>query len=177
MKISKPKSISHPVLFDTDEYKLTYGNHGLIRTVIGEFFEDNGVRHRTDSRCDYCPDVSSDAGYFEVKAVGLSKQMLVYAGRLEKDFEFCKSKNLWYYVWSHNVATNRVRTVAELKKMLSVSILASYVVPFMELYRICKESSITKMNSAYGHSDTNPVYGSGYRVSLSKLKGFEREAM
>ena len=183
MRISLAKAAPQPVLFDREEYISIRGNHGLVRTVIGDFFEDltatkfNGKRHRTDARCDYCPNVSNSEGYLEVKATGRSNQTLIYAGRLEKDLAFSNSNSLKYVIWSHSVATSQLDTVAQLRRKLAKSIRAVYVVPFLEIYRICKLVRETPLNSAYGHSDTNPIYGSGYRISLNQLGAFRDETL
>lgn len=154
------------------------GNHGLIRTVIGNFFEDataqhvNGARHRTDSRCDYCPDVSNSDSFYEVKAVGRSKQVLIYRGRLQKDLIFASTHKLFYCIWHHSVLTTELETVLELKRSLLNSNPIAYVVPFSEVYRVCKSIEVTPLNSKYGGSNSRAQYGSGYRVPISKFKDF-----
>jgi hypothetical protein len=181
MKISTVRKPNKQLwLFDVDDYRSTFMvdgsvNHGLVRTVIGTYYEEQtakvfgGVVHKTDSRCDYCPDVSACNKFYEVKAVGNSGQAFIYAGRLVKDIKFAEQNDLYYCVWRHSVKTQLVSTVAELKAKLATSTLSYMVVPFSDVLMICRQSTLTKLNSKYGGSDSNPRYGSGYRIPVTKL--------
>lgn len=181
VKISTARKPSKQLwLFNVDDYRSTLlvdgsVNHGLVRTVIGNYYEDKtaklfqGTVHRTDSRCDYCPDVSACNKFYEVKAVGNSGQAFIYAGRLVKDIRFAEDHALYYCIWRHSVKTQLVNTVAELKAKLATSTLGYMLVPFSDVLMLCRASQVTKLNSKYGGSDSNPRYGSGYRISVSKL--------
>lgn len=170
-----------PTLFDVNEFISTRNadgtlNHGRCRTAIGQYFEAKtastfgGTLLRTDSRCDYCPDVEVPDGYLEVKAVGLSNQTFIYDGRLMKDLKFSRRNNLKYVIWRHNVATNSVDNLAELYHQLSLNTLACYVVPFRAIWGLLKDKQPQKLNSKYGRSLENPTYGAGYRIPLGLLK-------
>ena len=183
MKISSIKNLDQQSLFDRDEFMSTIDaegrlNHGRIRTAIGDYFEKrtaqhvSGSIHKTDCRCDYCPDVSADGIYYEVKAAGNSRQTFIYEGRLERDFEFAKRNELFYFVWSHRVDTSTVSTIAELKERLGQQTKGFAIVPFEFIYKLCKMKPAEKLNSNYGNSILNPTYGAGYRISLSSLKDY-----
>jgi hypothetical protein len=169
-----PKAkVSNPQTFLWEQ---PIGNHGHVRTTLGDFAEDltallfHGTRLRTDSRADYCPDIFVEDGiYLECKTSGLSRQTFVYEGRLNKDREFAASHHLLYVVWCHSLATNESKTIEELKRQFLLSINCIYLIPFSEIDRIALENAPVKLNSHYGHSDTNPVYGSGYRIPISKF--------
>jgi hypothetical protein len=108
-------------------------NMGTCRTVLGDLIETltakifNGQRHKTDSRCDYCPDISipreiygrpnptwcflppgrrnryqsQDLVYFECKGCGKNGDCITYKGRLAKDVAFAKRHQLYYCIWHH----------------------------------------------------------------------------
>lgn len=183
MLISAALKPSQPTLFDRDEFIPLYEHgvllHGRVRTAIGAYYEQlttelvSGVRHKTDCRCDYCPDISFSGEYAEVKACGRSNKMLVYAGRLIKDQKFANAGyKLSYYVWYHNVETKHCHTVAQLKDALRRNTQGFAVVPIDDLVAICSQLSQVKLNSKYGHSDSNPTYGSGYLVARELLSGY-----
>ncbi len=131
-----------------------------------------GKVHKTDCRCDYCPDVSFGKKFYEVKACGNSGQTFIYEGRLEKDYEFSQTHELFYVVWRHRVDTSLVSTIADLKRELEANTLGYAICPFEFIYKLCKQKPPTPLNSKYGSSDSNPVYGSGYRISVSGLKEY-----
>lgn len=157
-------------------------NAGLCRVKVGQFYEERAAEwvggdvHQTDSRADYCPDVSRQEGgqrsYFEVKAVGRSNCAFVYGGRLERDLVFAKDRPLTYLIWRHTVAMEDCDTARDLVERLWLNTAAIYLVPFEAMYEILKRQPLQKLNSKYGKSDTEPQYGSGYRLALSKLENF-----
>lgn len=170
MILSKPKcKVVQPYLFD-----VLLGNHGHVRTVIGNLCErltverfPGAVQHRTDSRCDYCPDISWQSMYFEVKAAGRTRQTFIYEGRLHKDREFNKHHNLWYIVWHHLAKTKSVDTVRGLEELVLKMMKAVYVVPFSAIDAICQTMRPEKLNSKYGPGGN--TYGSGYRIPVKRL--------
>lgn len=177
MKISKPIAQSTQLfLFDyeIDRPLIVDGKYsmGRARAIAGAFFEGltvgalGGCRHRTDSRCDYCPDVSIGNEYFEVKGAGLSGEFLIYKGRLEKDATFAKHHPLTYIVWSHGADFLKATCEIGLKALIQASLKGYYRIPFDVLHAKAMTVTPTKLNSAYGHSDTNPIYGEGYRMKL-----------
>lgn len=46
---------------------------------------------------------------------------------------------------------------------------------FDVIHAICKTRTVQKLNTKYGHSDSNVLYGTGYRVNLSSIKEFKRD--
>lgn len=179
MRISPYKSSERqPVLWDEP-----LGNHGHVRTLIGDLCEGltadfvGGRRHRTRSDCDYCPDVSrtdpDGVVYFESKAAGLNGQTFVYQGRLEKDRAFVQSgRRLYYVIWGHKARTKDASTVSELERLLLSSVRRVFLVPFADLDAIAKGLKITKLNSGYGSKTDAKTYGSGIRIQLSLLTPF-----
>jgi len=85
-----------------------------------------GTRHVCSSKANYCPDVSITTGnsllgriYVECKAVGVTREAFVYAGRLEKDRIFYADGNdLFYAIWHHRVKTIDYTTVEELQSAI-----------------------------------------------------------
>lgn len=190
MILSRHQSAKQLPLFD---YPIEESDHGYARHVVGELIEEisalvlGGYRHKTDSRCDYCPDLSvpdwisynpalcmwqTGMTYFECKAAGLSRQTFIYEGRLKKDRCFAKRFDLKYLIWHHTAKTKQARSVFELRSLLLQRIVCAYLVPFSVIDSICQGLSIEKLNSAYGHSDSNPVYGSGVRIPIKALEAY-----
>lgn len=140
--------------------------------MIGELAERiicsriGGHRHKTDSRCDYCPDVSVGSMFFECKAVGLTNQMFIYAGRLNNDRLFAANHMLWYAVVHHRTSTKKWCTVKELETAVITSIRCIYLIPFSVVSAKCIKE--VPLNSKYGSSQSNKrLYGSGFRLPLS----------
>ncbi len=182
MKLSspqRPRESHQPFLF---EEMLT--GHGHVRTVVGDAVEElsvlylNGERHRTDSRADYCPDISRKVGrrrqYFECKGVGRSRTPFIYAGRLAKDKRLvAHGYDLSYVIWHHGARTKLFSTVTELRQGLLTNMRALYIIPFSAIAEVCSHLKEEKLNSAYGHAvDNRKTYGSGFRLNLSLLSSF-----
>ncbi len=174
--ISSPKSLEVQGLLWEEPLR----GHGHCRTVIGDLAERltirrfGGVRLKTDSRCDYCPDIKWNWQYVECKAVGRTKQAFVYAGRLEKDREFALGHSLVYVIWHHLAETKRATTVQELERLVERNLQALYVVPFEFISALCDVLPIEKLNSKYGRHGSQE-YGSGYRFPLSKLERWRQD--
>jgi hypothetical protein len=169
-----------PDLIQQGLFDLPLGNHGHSRTVLGELTEKltamlfGGKRHKTDSRCEYCPDVSrDDLFYFECKSVGKSKEALIYKGRLEKDKIFAEDNALYYVIWHHTTQTKHASTVCDLKSLFLYNLKSIYVVPFSKIYELCLNVKPTNMNRSYGNGDKNTVYRTGYRLKLSELDNWK----
>lgn len=180
MKVSGLKSAEQLRLFD---YPLREGDHGYARHVIGELIEEisaivlGGYRHRTDSRSDYCPDISVGRNFYECKAAGLSRQTLIYAGRLKKDRRFARRHQLFYLIWHHRAYTKDARSVDELRSLLLQRIQCAYIVPFNAIDAICKSLREEKLCSASayglnGRASNKKAYGSGYRLPLKSIQDY-----
>lgn len=153
-------------------WEVPMGGHAVARNVIGDLCERltarmvGGVRHKTDARFAYCPDVSARGVYYESKAAGRGNQTFVYGGRLDKDREFARQHRLVYVVWRHGARTLECGTVEELERMVLATMKRAYVVPFAVVDAACAVMVPDRLNSAYGGSDERPEYGSGYRLPL-----------
>jgi len=153
------------------------GNHGHVRTLVGDWTEDliarlmGWVRHKTDCRCDYCPDLSDEAGhYVETKAAGKTNQTFVYSGRLAKDRKFVDAGHrLTYAVLHHGCKTKRYDMREELREAWLRSLRCLYLIPFDDFEAITLSREEKPLNSKYG----NPTYGAGYRIPLSLLEKFK----
>lgn len=175
MKISAPKNRdSQRQLWAPEDPPL--GNHGHVRTVLGDFAEEltaklfGGRRHKTDSTCGYCPDVVRGTVYFECKAMGRSNQTFIYSGRLEKDREFAGEHWLGYVVWWHAVDTSRAETAGELRALMLSQLRGVFVVPFEAIDTIAAGKPVEPLNSKYGRSnEAGSLYGSGVRISSTEL--------
>ncbi len=165
------------------QHKLFYepiDGHGQVRVLLGDFVEKltakllGGVRYRTDSRCDYCPDVTVGNRFFEVKAVGNTNYTFIYEGRLEKDLVFAQTHELYYVLWSHGTDTLLCEDEFELFSWFIHNLKEVLIVPFTSMYEVAQSQPLTKLNSNYGHcrdtATAKTLYGAGRRISLRKIK-------
>lgn len=174
MTVSGPKCIDQQAAL----WDMPIRSPAQVRNIIGDLAErltvelTGGVRHKTDSTADYCPDVVDGDDYFESKAAGRSRITFVYGGRLHKEDLFTlQIKRLWYVVWHHTAKTTGIGTVEALEKLVLVSMKAVYVVPFPKVLEVCGRLKVEKLNSGYGGTDRK-TYGSGYRIPLRLLEDF-----
>lgn len=99
--------------FTEDRHKIT--NIGGTRIAVGAFFEEasrllfNGTRHQIDATKDYCPDLSlPDRVFVEVKAIGNSRQAIIFEKRLKRDRKFRRDENVLFYAfWVHHAPTTK----------------------------------------------------------------------
>jgi len=155
------------------------GNHGHVRTLIGDLVEDmsaallGGVRHKCSSQADYCPDVSVDLPhgrvFVECKAAGRNRETFIYEGRLEKDRLFTADRPLFYCVVHHGTDTTQADTVEDLQRRFFRNLRCLYLVPFEVIDGLCRGREPEALNSGYGGTDRK-TYGSGFRL---KLRDFE----
>lgn len=152
--------------------------HGAARYVVGHFYEMltkrmfNGDKHRCSSKATYCPDVSIGGELFlECKAVGPSKSVLVYSGRLDKDWDFSCKHQLFYVVWHHGVKNcSQYTTQEDLQAMLLLETRWCAVVPFDDIWRLCRKYREKTINTQYGISKGSPLYGSGYCIPVHEIE-------
>lgn len=174
MKISAQRSSFQQLDFFQGDEPL--GNHGTVRNIIGNCAEELTKkvlrlrRHKTDSTCDYCPDLSRGSIYFESKAMGCSNQTFIYTGRLEKDREFAADNWLGYAIWWHSAKTKQAQTVGELRALFHWHLRGLFIVPFEAIETLCDARPIEPLNSKYGRSnEPGTLYGSGYRINAREL--------
>lgn len=101
--------------------------------------------------------------------MGLTNATLVYKGRLEKDRLFAESHTLFYLLFHHALNTFTARTVLELRCLFLQQLHSAYLLPFASILAASQNVPCTRLNSKYGHSDTNPTYGEGYRLPAKSL--------
>lgn len=172
MRVSPVVKHRQTMLFDTPLTTL-----GQTRLEIGRWAEEwaaktlKGRQHVDSSRWDYCPDVSCNDEYFEVKAVGNNRELFVYHGRLEKDISVGLS--IHYFVIHHRYSFEPCM-VSELRSRLSASIVCVYLIPLPVVYFTLKQSRRLVLNTAYGGSDRREQYASGYRVNLKMFNRWKQ---
>lgn len=174
---SKPITETQGTLFNRHNHFLGGLNHGRVRYVVGELFENltamtlNGRRHKCSGTGTYCPDVSlfNEAVYLEVKAVGKSGTAFIYEGRIEKDSEFAKSNLLSYCFWHHKADCRLPDNADDLIGEVLGSLQWMAVVPWPVVKSIVMQSEEKLLNSGYGGTDKK-TYGSGRRLAINKLE-------
>lgn len=157
------------------------------RSHIGDFFELatatllEGIRLRTDSTCDVCPDVYSQkvGVYAESKSVGLNNQMALYQCRFEKDQAFITDQNcrLWYVFWRHRFAVSTEGTdLGTLRAGAARTCYAVHLVDFGTLSGLVGGLKVTTLNKPRPDSPVRMGYGSrgyndGWRVPMKAISG------
>ena len=101
--------------------------------------------------------------------MGRSDHTFIYEGRLVKDHAFAQSHLLYYLLWHHHADTADAATDHDLRTLFLENLLGIYCVAFADILEIAQSTSRTKLNSKYGHSDTNLAYGHGYRLPLNRI--------
>lgn len=155
------------------------GNHGSVRYFVGDLIEEmsanllGGVRYKTDSTCEYCPDVRAAGLFVECKGVGQSGQAFIYKGRLERDEAFSRQHPLAYLIWHHDAKPSEFTTVEQLRRSLPDHLKATYLIPFPAIKELCTAAKEYRLNTVYGRTREYPtVYGTGYRFPISRLSPF-----
>lgn len=178
MKIPIPVTHQQPWLFD-----LPITNAAQVRNIVGDLAERltamlvKGVRFKTNSQCQYCPDVYAKGVYIESKAVGRTKEIFIYEGRLEKDKEFAATRKLIYCIWHHLTETKYCTTKAELLTDVLTNMQCVYLIPFASIRSICRDRPVEVLNTKYKNRRTygapdSPMYGSGYRMQIKLLSDY-----
>ncbi len=181
VKISTIKSINRQQRL----FEQPMNGHAQSRNVLGEIVEDlaaalfNGVRHKTDCRCDYCPDVSIpmlnswgsvyERIYLECKSAGRNRETFIYKGRLIKDRKFAANHLLFYVIFHHQTVTKQASTAEDLHALFLQAMQCIYFIPFSVIDEIASSQKIKRLNSGYGGTDRK-TYGSGFRLKLSKFE-------
>jgi hypothetical protein len=167
MIISRPVSPSHQQLqlFDRPIKSIA-----SARTSVGSFYEDltarvlGGQRHVCSSSSEYCPDVSiGEHIYLECKSVGFTSKVIIYHGRLDKDFDFSTTHLLFYAVWRHAVRVKPYQTVEDLHAALLIGTQWLAIVPFDEIWRLAHEQKLVKLNSKSN-------YITGYQIPIKHIE-------
>lgn len=155
------------------------------RAHIGDLFELAtaqlvcGQRLRTDSTCDVCPDVFSEAfgAYVESKSVGLNNHMALYQCRFEKDRAFIREKGcrLVYAFWRHKFPVSTEGCDLEhLRREAAQSCYEVLMVDFSTLEEIVAGLRLAMLNRPRPDAPVRMGYGSrgyneGWRVPMSKI--------
>lgn len=124
----------------TDEARIPRSPAGW-RNVIGELAEQlaaeklGAIRLSTGGGERYCADLRHPRlGDMEVKAVGVSSSVIIYAFRLEKDREHAKTHTLSYVLVIHRVQTPQP-SMAEARLLMEWAKI--YVIPFSIVDAVC----------------------------------------
>lgn len=151
------------------------------RNLCGRFFElltvavfRNSQLHKTDSRCDYCPDVSCSLGYVESKSVGQTGQIIVYRHRLLKDQRL--EVPLYYCIWRHCLRVAGYRWQMDLWQGLAESIDSAVLLPLATLHMELLRTPLRILNRGRKTPDGHRLgygsngYGKGYSVPYATLR-------
>lgn len=162
-------------LFDREEYWVC-DTLGSFRNHLGRAVEELaaftiGGEVVGDGQKAPVYDVVRGETVYECKAVGNSRQCMIYKFRLEADQEFVKSGGkLCYLVCHHSMKWREEITVADIRRELPGCILGWYIVPFPKVVELC--TKVVKLNSgAYGNPESRYSEG-GYRFALSKIERY-----
>lgn len=115
------------------------------RVEVGNFFEEAtkvvfGARRHINQVGKYCPDLSFGSKHFlEVKAVGKSRELILFRKRLERDKEMCENEKakLTYVCWWYNASVFTHQTRMSLRRALAQGVFLVMSLPFRNLYEQC----------------------------------------
>lgn len=154
---------------------------GEKRWACGDFFEQaisevsGGVRLKTDSTCDICPDIKfDDKTYGESKGVGKNSSVIFYRHRVEKDQEFMEDSGceIVYWFWKHDCSVLKPETYEILYSKLAESTKYLLVVDSALLLRGTELRESRVVNSGYTNDGREIGYGKngtgdGWTIRLS----------
>lgn len=179
VKLPKPKAVDRQRrLFETDKLLLSKGE---TRWAVGEFFEQavadvsGGVRLKTDSRCDICPDLQFTEDLFgETKGIGKNNAVIFYECRFEKDQRFIREtgNSLIYWLWKHDCPVLEAESYNDLRDGLAARTQRLIVIDHDLLERGTQLRAPRIVNSGYNANGQPTGYGkngtgSGWTIRLS----------
>ncbi len=156
MKVSRVKHADRQSLLWAWVGDRDFTSMAQTRNAVGEWCEVAGAalfkaeRHATSGTAEVCPDLSlsSPLRYIECKSIGLTRQGLVYAQRLERDRQLVRETGaqLWYAFFLHTVAAAKCQTLHQLRAMMADGLREVLVVSFPMLEAICRDNPARVMN-------------------------------
>lgn len=179
MRLPKPKQVDRQQrLFDPDKMLMSAGE---ARWATGEFFEQaaadvsGGVRLRTDSRCDICPDIQLRKDlFFESKGCGRNAAVIFYECRLKKDQDFMRQtgKRIVYWFWHHTYKVSDAESYNTLRDSLAQKTRNLYIVDAGLLAKAVEGKPVRTVNSGYTRDGQRlgygqREYGTGWTLRLS----------
>lgn len=179
-----PRALAHPTLFPgATEHRLT--TLAAMRNVTGEFAENctaaasGGIRLKTDGTYDVCPDVQTEDGFCESKAVGKSGNAIVYQARLEKDLNWTRAgPPLYYWFWYHRCDLKPLVGAYpwDVRQHFAGRLRSVAVLTLASLACICADVKPKVLNKQYSHrgcrlgyGDLSKGYGVGYSISRKSI--------
>lgn len=184
MKVATAKAINRQTLiFDPDPL---LESTGAARSWVGDFFEQltasltSGLRLKTDSGCDICPDILLQAGgmgsparFAECKAVGQSGQAIMYKCRFEKDRRAIEENGLqiYYFFWRHRSPVLASETINHLRGALAGSIERVGIISRQTLEEILANRQPRRINSQYQKNGPQNYakYGEGWAFPIAEV--------
>lgn len=161
------------------------------RNICGDFFEEasrvlfHAKRHRTDGRCDVCPDLSlieRPLSFIEAKSVGCTRAGIIYEHRLRKDREFVDAigAQLTYVFWMHRSRVGGCDTRGAIHCSLARTAWAVVALSLAQIEDLCRFRPARKMNYRAVHrnrprSEWTPAMG--FRIPLRELIGAAGECV
>ncbi len=124
------------------------------RVMIGAAAEEvaaariGAERLQTDAWQSYCPDLRRGAKFYEVKACGRSRNVIIYSVRLERDAVFAETHPLFYAVLSHRLSADALGSYANLRHTLHRTG-ELHVFPFSVVAAACARRPARILNPKY----------------------------
>jgi len=147
---------------------------GSWRNLIGYMAEQHAAerlgaeRLSTDGRAGYCPDLTKDGVKYEVKAVGKSREVIVYSMRLEKDRTYAETHPLVYVLVIHSAVVPA--TAQEIRTRISRA--QVWCIPFCYVDAVCSRMRPRILNRNYKPTNGWCQRGyerGGYLIPASEL--------
>lgn len=161
------------------------------RNVIGDFYEEatanitGAHRLRTSSNHHVCPDLRyrhhryPDKGkrsriFFESKAVGNTRHVIIYENRWSKDHQWLRKHKakLYYCIWSNCHTLGTTPTISGIHKALAHHTLSLFIIPTTgstSLATLLPALPLRVLNTAYIQSGPNAGRRLGYGCKSSSV--------
>lgn len=148
------------------------------RVIIGQVAEEvaalrlGAQRQTTDGRKSYCMDLMRDRVAYEVKAVGGSRNVILYSARLIKDRHYAETKPLVYVFVVHTCRAT-LDSMAEVRRVMQYARI--YALPFCYVDGIAATAKWRLMNRYYteGHGGCRGGYErGGYLIPFARFEPF-----
>lgn len=120
--------------------------------LVGAYFEERAAdlfqatRYATTNRQDFCPDLSLADIYFECKAVGRHRTLILFQSQLDKYLaREQEGYRHFLLIWAHDVATEQYTTKRALYAALDAKPCQLLLISFARLARWCRRHSLTSI--------------------------------
>jgi hypothetical protein len=188
MKLPAPRTTRQDQLaLWSDVHDTIITRYAEARPFSGDFFEArtselvNGIRLRTDSTADICPDireVNHPNRFHESKSVGSSGRALIYKCRWDNDERFVALGNrMTYWFWLHEAKVVLGQSKSEYERKLYDATTGVIILSHRALATVLSALPVKSINNLNRLARRPPTgfggdvrYGNGWSIPVTLLK-------